>query len=104
LDNVTPVLVRSIIRELDQLEPGIRDVDGLRPRLLHGDYSISNTAVGPVGDGHLEVVAVFEFESERDRSSEAIRARSGRCCPTPPLAARFLRAARPNAAPCLACP
>jgi aminoglycoside phosphotransferase (APT) family kinase protein len=63
LDNVPPALVRRAIRELDRLEPAIRDADGLRPRLLHGDYGTSNAAVGPAGDGHLEVVAVFDFES-----------------------------------------
>jgi aminoglycoside phosphotransferase (APT) family kinase protein len=63
LDAVPPALVRRAVRELDRLAPAIRDAGGLRPRLLHGDYGTSNAAVGSVGDGHLEVVAVFDFES-----------------------------------------
>src|SRR6266487_3901744 len=39
-----------------------REAGWLRPRLLHGDYGTSNAAAGPA-DGHLEVVAVFDFES-----------------------------------------
>ena len=63
LDNVPPALVRRASHELDRLEPAIREADWLRPRLLHGDYGTSNSTVGPAADGHLEVVAVFDFES-----------------------------------------
>jgi len=63
LDDVPPALVRRAIRELDRLEPAIRDADGLRPRLLHGDYGTSNAVASPAGDRGMEVVAVFDFES-----------------------------------------
>jgi aminoglycoside phosphotransferase (APT) family kinase protein len=63
LGNVPPALVRRARQELDRLEPAIRDAGWLRPRLLHGDYGTSNVVVGPAGEGHLEVVAVFDFES-----------------------------------------
>jgi aminoglycoside phosphotransferase (APT) family kinase protein len=63
LGNVPPALVRRAGRELDRLEPAIRDAGRLRPRLLHGDYGTSNAAVGPAAGGLLEVVAVFDFES-----------------------------------------
>jgi len=63
LDNVPPALVRRALHELDRLEPAIRDAGRLRPRLLHGDYGTSNAAASPGADGHLEVVAVFDFES-----------------------------------------
>jgi aminoglycoside phosphotransferase (APT) family kinase protein len=46
-----------------RLEPAIREAGELRPRLLHGDYGTSNAAAGPRADGHLQVVAVFDFES-----------------------------------------
>src|SRR6266542_4368798 len=59
---VPPALVRRASQELDRLEPAIREAGWLRPRLLHGDYGTSNAAAGPA-DGHLEVVAVFDFES-----------------------------------------
>jgi aminoglycoside phosphotransferase (APT) family kinase protein len=63
LDNVPPALVRRASHELDRLEPAIREAGWLRPRLLHGDYGTSNATVGPAAGGHLEVVAVFDFES-----------------------------------------
>ncbi len=63
LDCVPGALLRRADRELDRLEPAIREADWLRPRLLHGDYGSSNVAVGPTADGHLGVVAVFDFES-----------------------------------------
>jgi aminoglycoside phosphotransferase (APT) family kinase protein len=63
LGNVPPALVRRACQELDRLEPAIRDAGWLRPRLLHGDFGTSNAAVGAAADGHLEVVAVFDFES-----------------------------------------
>src|SRR6266704_1768908 len=63
LDNVPPALVRRASQELDRLEPAIRDARWLRPRLLHGDYGTSNAAAGPAAGGHMEVVAVFDFES-----------------------------------------
>src|SRR5258708_7391177 len=41
-----------------------RDPAGvLRPRLLHGEYGASNAAAGAAAGGHLEVSAVFDFES-----------------------------------------
>lgn len=63
LGNVPPALVRRASRELDRLEPAIRDAGWLRPRLLHGDYGTSNAAASMAADGHMEVVAVFDFES-----------------------------------------
>ena len=63
LDGVPPALVRCASQELDRLEPAIREAGWLRPRLLHGDYGTSNATVGPAAGGHLEVVAVFDFES-----------------------------------------
>src|SRR5215472_650011 len=63
LDDVRPALVRRASQELDRLEPAIRDAGWLGPRLLHGDYGTSNAAARPAGDGRLEVVAVFDFES-----------------------------------------
>src|SRR6266536_2450906 len=63
LDGVPPALLRRVGQELDRLEPAIREAGWLRPRLLHGDYGTSNVAAGPGTDGHIEVVAVFDFES-----------------------------------------
>src|SRR6266568_381154 len=63
LDTVPPALVRCACQELDRLEPAIHDAGLLRPRLLHGDYGTSNAAAGPAAGGHMEVVAVFDFES-----------------------------------------
>jgi aminoglycoside phosphotransferase (APT) family kinase protein len=63
LDGVPPALVRRAIRELDRLEPAIREAGWLRPRLLHGDYGTSNAIAAPGVGGRLEVVAVFDFES-----------------------------------------
>ena len=63
VDNVPRALLRRACQELNRLEAAIRDAGWLRPRLLHGDYGTSNVAVGPVGDGRLAVVAVFDFES-----------------------------------------
>ena len=63
LDDVPPALVRRACRELDRLESAIHDAGWLRPRLLHGDYGTSNAAAGAAAGGHLEVSAVFDFES-----------------------------------------
>jgi aminoglycoside phosphotransferase (APT) family kinase protein len=63
LGNVPPALVRRAVQELGRLEPAVRETGELRPRLLHGDYGTSNAAAGPADGGHLEVVAVFDFES-----------------------------------------
>lgn len=63
VDGVRPALVRRAARELDRLEPAIREAAWLRPRLLHGAYGTDNAAIGPDDDGRPEVVAVFDFES-----------------------------------------
>jgi aminoglycoside phosphotransferase (APT) family kinase protein len=63
LDGVPPALVRRAGQELNRLEPAIREVGWLRPKLLHGDYGTSNAAAGPAADGRIGVVAVFDFES-----------------------------------------
>jgi len=63
LDDIPPALVRRAVRELDRLEPAIRDADGVRPRLLHGDYGTSNAVASPASNRRMEVAAVFDFES-----------------------------------------
>jgi aminoglycoside phosphotransferase (APT) family kinase protein len=61
--SVPPALVRRASRELDRLEPAIRDAGWLRPALLHGAYGTDNAAASPAAGGHLQVTAVFDFES-----------------------------------------
>src|SRR6266487_817128 len=63
LDCVPPALLRRASQEMDRLEPATREAGGLRPKLLHGDYGTSNAAARPAAGGHIEVVAVFDFES-----------------------------------------
>jgi len=63
LDMVSPALLRRAGQELDRLEPAIWAADGMRPRLVHGDYGTSNVALVRASDGHWQVAAVFDFES-----------------------------------------
>jgi aminoglycoside phosphotransferase (APT) family kinase protein len=63
LEVVSSALLRRAGQELDRLEAAIRAADGLRPRLVHGDYGTSNAAAARDRDGRWRVLGVFDFES-----------------------------------------